>query len=203
MLFGRVLTYKLSTIFRGDLVAAIPPASSAKARCRISSAMSSDISGPALGGIEGDNAESFPVLAGQKIAENGLAIGLGGIGLVVISNAALPVVVQNQIDGDFVGLKHCTSVRPFRGLVTTPWTRGEQLTRMLVGCVRTDGFADPCTPRVLKTAGGSRLGARGQIGYRVIVRRDGATVRLFTRRGHDWSERYPAIASAAAKLQAH
>jgi ATP-dependent DNA ligase len=37
----------------------------------------------------------------------------------------------------------------------------------------------------------------------VIVRRDGATVRLFTRRGHDWSERYPAIASAAAKLQAH
>jgi hypothetical protein len=26
------------------------------------------------------------------------------------------------------------------------------------------------------------------------VRRDGETVRLFTRRGYDWSERYPAIA---------
>jgi ATP dependent DNA ligase domain len=36
----------------------------------------------------------------------------------------------------------------------------------------------------------------------VIVRRDGATVRLFTRRGHDWTDRYPAIAAAAAKLRA-
>jgi hypothetical protein len=82
------------------------------------------------------------------------------------------VIVQNQIDGDFVGLKHCTSVRPVRGIVMTPWARGESyFTRMLVRRVRTDGFVDPCTPRVLKTAGGSRLGARGQIGYRVIVRR--------------------------------
>jgi bifunctional non-homologous end joining protein LigD len=39
-------------------------------------------------------------------------------------------------------------------------------------------------------------------GYRLIVRRDGDTVRLFTRRGHDWTERYPAIAGAAAKLRA-
>ena len=39
-------------------------------------------------------------------------------------------------------------------------------------------------------------------GYRLIVRRDGDTVRLFTRRGHDWTERYPAIAAAAAKLRA-
>jgi ATP-dependent DNA ligase len=30
-------------------------------------------------------------------------------------------------------------------------------------------------------------------GYRVIVRRDGPTVRLFTRRGYDWTDRYPAI----------
>jgi ATP-dependent DNA ligase len=34
------------------------------------------------------------------------------------------------------------------------------------------------------------------------VRRDGETVRLFTRRGYDWTERYPAIAAAAAKLKA-
>jgi ATP dependent DNA ligase domain len=30
----------------------------------------------------------------------------------------------------------------------------------------------------------------------------GEVVRLFTRRGHDWTERYPAIAAAAAKLRA-
>jgi hypothetical protein len=38
-------------------------------------------------------------------------------------------------------------------------------------------------------------------GYRLILRRDSTTVRLFTRRGHDWTDRYPAIASAAAKLR--
>ena len=39
-------------------------------------------------------------------------------------------------------------------------------------------------------------------GYRLIVRRDGKAVRLFTRRGHDWTDRYPAIAAAGAKLRA-
>jgi bifunctional non-homologous end joining protein LigD len=39
-------------------------------------------------------------------------------------------------------------------------------------------------------------------GYRLIVRRDGDNVQLFTRRGHDWTERYPAIAAAATKLRA-
>jgi bifunctional non-homologous end joining protein LigD len=38
-------------------------------------------------------------------------------------------------------------------------------------------------------------------GYRLIVRRDGAVVRLFTRRGYDWTERYPAIAATAAMLR--
>jgi hypothetical protein len=36
---------------------------------------------------------------------------------------------------------------------------------------------------------------------RLIVRWDGPTVRLFTRRGYDWTDRYPAIAGAAAKLR--
>jgi bifunctional non-homologous end joining protein LigD len=39
-------------------------------------------------------------------------------------------------------------------------------------------------------------------GYRLIVRRDRSAVRLFTRRGHDWTARYPAVAGAAAKLRA-
>jgi hypothetical protein len=37
-------------------------------------------------------------------------------------------------------------------------------------------------------------------GYRLIVGRDRGTVRLFTRRGYDWTGRYPVIASTAAKL---
>jgi bifunctional non-homologous end joining protein LigD len=39
-------------------------------------------------------------------------------------------------------------------------------------------------------------------GYRPQVRREGEAIRLFTRRGNDWSERYPAIAGAAAQLRA-
>jgi bifunctional non-homologous end joining protein LigD len=39
-------------------------------------------------------------------------------------------------------------------------------------------------------------------GYRLQVRRAGDGVRLFTRRGYDWSGRYPAIAATAVKLQA-
>jgi bifunctional non-homologous end joining protein LigD len=36
-------------------------------------------------------------------------------------------------------------------------------------------------------------------GYRLIVHRDGARVRLFTRNGHDWTSRYPLIVEAALK----
>ena len=70
--------------------------------------------------------------------------------------------------------------------------------------VRADGFVDPCIPsRAHKPP--SRPDWVHEVkhdGYRLIVRRDGEAVRLFTRRGYDWTERYPAIASAAATLKA-
>jgi ATP-dependent DNA ligase len=39
-------------------------------------------------------------------------------------------------------------------------------------------------------------------GYRMQVRKDGDRVRLFTRRGFDWTERYPRIVAAALKVKA-
>src|SRR6266851_2483453 len=39
-------------------------------------------------------------------------------------------------------------------------------------------------------------------GYRLIVRRDGVTVRLFTRNAYDWTVRLPAIAAAAGRIKA-
>src|SRR5262245_61875567 len=36
-------------------------------------------------------------------------------------------------------------------------------------------------------------------GYRLIVQRDGKTVRLWTRNGFDWSDRYPLIRDAALR----
>ena len=35
-----------------------------------------------------------------------------------------------------------------------------------------------------------------------MVRRDGARVRCFTRNGHDWADRFPAIVEAARTLKA-
>jgi bifunctional non-homologous end joining protein LigD len=39
-------------------------------------------------------------------------------------------------------------------------------------------------------------------GYRLIVRRDGPTVRLYTRNAYDWTLRLPAIAAAAGRINA-
>jgi len=38
-------------------------------------------------------------------------------------------------------------------------------------------------------------------GFRLIVQREGDRVRLFTRNGYDWSERYPLIKDAAGQLR--
>lgn len=38
-------------------------------------------------------------------------------------------------------------------------------------------------------------------GYRLTVHREGKRVRLFTRSGHDWSDRYPLIVEAAHRIR--
>jgi bifunctional non-homologous end joining protein LigD len=38
-------------------------------------------------------------------------------------------------------------------------------------------------------------------GYRMILRRDGATIQLFTRNGHDWTVRFPSVVEAAGALK--
>ena len=38
-------------------------------------------------------------------------------------------------------------------------------------------------------------------GYRLIVAREGKRVRLFTRSGHDWTDRYPLIVEAARRIR--
>src|ERR1700674_834672 len=66
------------------------------------------------------------------------------------------------------------------------------------------GFIEPCIPILAHKppAGRQWVHEIKHDGYRLIVRRDGERVRLFTRRGYDWSERFPAISAAAAKLRA-
>jgi ATP dependent DNA ligase domain len=81
---------------------------------------------------------------------------------------------------------------------------GRYLAGMAAPLIRGDGFVDPCIPTLAAKphSGPGWVREIKHDGYRLIARRDGAAVRLFTRRGHDWTDRYPAIAAAAAKLRA-
>src|SRR6266404_6257746 len=60
---------------------------------------------------------------------------------------------------------------------------------------------EPCLPTrgTRVPAGPEWLHEIKHDGYRLIVHRDGARVRLFTRNGPDWTGRYPLIVEAALK----
>ena len=63
---------------------------------------------------------------------------------------------------------------------------------------------EPCLPRLAKEppAGPGWLHEIKHDGFRIIARRDGAAVRLLTRNGYDFSERYPLIVAAVEALPA-
>jgi ATP-dependent DNA ligase len=65
-------------------------------------------------------------------------------------------------------------------------------------------FIEPClpSPAPQPPAGGGWLHEIKLDGYRLMVRRDGAGERLLTRRGNDWTPRYPLIRAAAHALRA-
>src|SRR5262249_49782144 len=66
------------------------------------------------------------------------------------------------------------------------------------------GFIRPCQPSPVASPppGPGWFHEIKHDGLRLLVRRDGARVRAFTRNGNDWAARYPAIAAAAAELRA-
>ena len=64
------------------------------------------------------------------------------------------------------------------------------------------GFIPPCIPTRSKRVpeGPAWVHEIKHDGYRLMVRLQGSRVRLFTRNGHDWSHRFPAIVEAAGSL---
>jgi ATP-dependent DNA ligase len=60
---------------------------------------------------------------------------------------------------------------------------------------------EPCLPtRATKVPAGSEwIHEIKHDGYRLIVQRDGKRVRLFTKNGHDWTDRYRRIVHASLK----
>jgi bifunctional non-homologous end joining protein LigD len=67
---------------------------------------------------------------------------------------------------------------------------------------RPPGFIEPCLPTNGRIApiGPQWVYEIKHDGYRFVCRRDGDSVRVFSRRGHDWTDRVPLIAEALAAL---
>jgi bifunctional non-homologous end joining protein LigD len=65
------------------------------------------------------------------------------------------------------------------------------------------GFIEPCLPSPAERppSGPGWVHEIKHDGFRMMVRRDGDGVRLLTRRGNDWTQRYPLIAAAVEALR--
>jgi ATP-dependent DNA ligase len=63
----------------------------------------------------------------------------------------------------------------------------------------------PCLPTPAQKAptGSAWVHENKHDGHRLIGRKDGKRVRLFTRRGYDWSGKYPWIVEALRSLRVH
>src|SRR5439155_15798390 len=70
---------------------------------------------------------------------------------------------------------------------------------VLVFTIAGADFIGPCLPSAAAKppSGPGWIHQIKHDGFRLIVRRDGANVRLFTRNGYDWTDRYPLIRQAA------
>ena len=66
------------------------------------------------------------------------------------------------------------------------------------------GFIEPCVPTAASVppSGPGWLHEIKHDGYRLMARLDGRGERLFSRRGHEWSGRFPRISEALASLRA-
>ena len=75
---------------------------------------------------------------------------------------------------------------------------------MVLQRLRPSGFIEPCQPsKVARPPTGPLwIHEIKHGGYRLTVRQDGARVRCFTRGGHDWANRFPAIVDAALRIKA-
>src|SRR3954447_24131365 len=66
------------------------------------------------------------------------------------------------------------------------------------------GFIEPCLPTKAERApvGPAWVFEIKHDGYRLMVRKDDERVRIYTRRGADWTQRFPRIVGAARRLKA-
>src|SRR5262245_64357123 len=65
------------------------------------------------------------------------------------------------------------------------------------------GFIEPCLPSPADElpSDADWVHEIKHDGYRLMARRNAAGIRLLTRNGHDWAQRYPAIVEAVSRLR--
>src|SRR6476620_11377245 len=68
---------------------------------------------------------------------------------------------------------------------------------------RLSGFIEPCLPSAAPypPSGPGWIHEIKPDGYRLMARRDSGGIRLLTRNGHGWTDRYPSVAAAMAFLR--
>src|SRR5437868_4728522 len=66
------------------------------------------------------------------------------------------------------------------------------------------GFIEPCIPTLAKIPprGSDWLFELKLDGYRLMVRKNGLDVRVYSRRGADFTKRFPRLVAAASRLRA-
>jgi bifunctional non-homologous end joining protein LigD len=74
---------------------------------------------------------------------------------------------------------------------------------LLTGIFRPAGLIEPCLPARadLSPAGPGWTHEIKHDGFRMMARREAGRARVYTRRGNDWSTRYPVILNAIASLR--
>ena len=99
---------------------------------------------------------------------------------------------------------HQAGTHPRTGRIPCPSVSSPLWTAMRVPSAKIPpaGF-NPCLPSPSHKApsGSEWVHEIKHDGYRLIARRDGNRVRLFTRRGYDWSDKYPRIVDSLLSLR--
>src|SRR5204862_6231834 len=117
-----------------------------------------------------------------------------GIGELMSARTGGPTQTSGTFSGDTTALASGQLGRYGAGM---EWRISRRPVRLPAG------FIEPCNPTFSTKAPSGRqwIHEIKHDGYRLIVRKDGRRIRLFTRRGFDWSDRYPAITIALQLLR--
>jgi bifunctional non-homologous end joining protein LigD len=92
---------------------------------------------------------------------------------------------------------------PFWDSACLSWPMPPAITSAMPPRILSFGFIAPCLPSRAERppSGPGWVHEIKHDGFRMMVRRDGAVIRLLTRRGHDWTDRFPLISQAAGALR--